>query len=217
MTNIAYYRAKSGMTQNEFAKLMDAGQSTVSQWENGKRTPSVETILKMSKVLGVSPNLLLEENQNNSDWKEINVKPVPEFAEDAFSVPIVASLRCGYNQAGQCVFDVLKKEEVPFSYKKRYGDDIVMVKAVGDSMLPSIRPRDLLICKPGDSWNDGDIVVINVDDSDTIKRIFRAKDGGIDLVPDNSKFKTMHFDLEQLSEYPPHVLGRVVRNYGQDM
>lgn len=63
--------------------------------------------------------------------------------------------------------------------------------AEGNFMLPAIRPSDQLICIPRDAWRDGNIVVIDINDADTIKRIYRAKDGGIDLIPDNKQFKSM--------------------------
>lgn len=84
-------------------------------------------------------------------------------------------------------------------------------------MLPTIRPRDMLICKPGDKWENGSVVVINLEDSDTIKRIFRAEDGGIDLVPDNPEYRTKHFSPEKMQDCCPHVLGRIIRNMGQDL
>ena len=219
MNPIKFFRKKAGLSQSDLAQKMNVVQGTVSLWESGKRSPSLEDIIKLSEILSISPENLLKSDISTTEenFREINIKSVPEFTEEAFTVPVVASLRCGYNSSGHPIFDVLKKEELPPSYKKRYGADIVLVKAVGDSMLPSIRPRDMLICKPGTGWSNGDIVVVNVDDSDTIKRIFHAKDGGIDLKPDNEKFKTMHFTPEDLVNYPPHVLGRVVRNYGQDL
>ena len=61
------------------------------------------------------------------------------------------------------------------------------------------------------------VVVINIDDSDTIKRIYRAEDGGIDLKPDNSNYLILHFTQNQLQINPPHVLGKIVRNMGQDL
>lgn len=218
MNPIKFFRKKAGLSQSDLAQKMNIVQGTVSLWESGKRSPFLEDIIKLSEILSISPENLLKPDisTNDENFREISIKSVPEFTEEAFIVPVVASLRCGYNSSGHPIFDILKKEELPPSFKRRYGVDIVLVKAVGESMLPSIRPRDMLICKPGDSWNNGDIVVVNVDDSDTIKRIFRAKDGGIDLVPDNKTFRTMHFTPEDLISYPPHVLGRVVRNYGQD-
>lgn len=217
MTNIKYYRKKIGMSQEEFAQKIGVAQGAVSQWESGKRTPSLEAVLKMSDILGVSTELLLDKKSENQAWKDINIKPVPKFSDNAFVVPLVASLRCGYNSSGQPLYDVLQEVELPISFKYKYGEDIVLVKAIGESMLTTIRPRDLLISKPGEWWESGNVVIVNIDDSDTIKRIFRADDGGIDLVPDNSDYRTMHFSPSDLQDSPPHILGRIVRNLGQDI
>lgn len=217
MTNIKYYRKKIGMSQEEFAQKIGVAQGAVSQWESGKRTPSLEAVLKMSDILGVSTELLLDKKSENQAWKDINIKPVPRFSDNAFVVPLVASLRCGYNSSGQPLYDVLQEVELPISFKYKYGEDIVLVKAIGESMLNTIRPKDLLISKPGEWWESGNVVIVNIDDSDTIKRIFRADDGGIDLVPDNSDYRTMHFSPSDLQDSPPHVLGRIVRNLGQDI
>ena len=217
MTNIKYYRKKIGMSQEEFAQKIGVAQGAVSQWESGKRTPSLEAVLKMSDILGVSTELLLDKKSENQAWKDINIKPVPRFSDNAFVVPLVASLRCGYNSSGQPLYDVLQEVELPISFKYKYGEDIVLVKAIGESMLTTIRPRDLLISKPGEWWESGNVVIVNIDDSDTIKRIFRADDGGIDLVPDNSDYRTMHFSPSDLQDSPPHILGRIVRNLGQDI
>ena len=205
------------MSQEEFAQKIGVAQGAVSQWESGKRTPSLEAVLKMSDILGVSTELLLDKKSENQAWKDINIKPVPRFSDNAFVVPLVASLRCGYNSSGQPLYDVLQEVELPISFKYKYGEDIVLVKAIGESMLNTIRPKDLLISKPGEWWESGNVVIVNIDDSDTIKRIFRADDGGIDLVPDNSDYRTMHFSPSDLQDSPPHVLGRIVRNLGQDI
>lgn len=226
---LSYYRKKSGLTQDDVAEELGVTKSAVSLWERGKIIPSYENLNKLSKKYGIPKETLFETSDNgitnnsinDQKMKEINNLPpyseTPEFTETAFEVPLVATLRCGYNSSGQQLFDVLQKIELPMSYKYKYGADIVMIKAIGDSMIPTIRPRDLLICKPGEAWEDGQIVVANIDDNDTIKRIFHAKDKGIDLVPDNSKFRSLHFTPHDLQTYPPHVLGRIVRNMGQDL
>ena len=41
-------------TQDDFAMALNVSEPTVSEWETGKRTPSVEQIIKIAEVLGVS-------------------------------------------------------------------------------------------------------------------------------------------------------------------
>ncbi len=209
------------MKQTEFAEKMKVKQATISQWERGKRTPSLKTIRKIAEVLGVNPAEFLKHTNElpapEPRKEKINPKPEVKVSETAFVVPLVASLRCEYNDCGHRVYDVIKEIELPLSYKYKYGEDIVLIKAVGESMMPTIRPRDLLICKPGEGWENGNVVVIELEDNDMIKRIVHAKDDGIDLIPDSSDFRTLHFTQDELQNYAPHVLGRVVRNMGQDL
>lgn len=47
-------RLHRGLTQMQLARLMNVGQSRVSEWENGTHTPTPETIQRMEEMLNVS-------------------------------------------------------------------------------------------------------------------------------------------------------------------
>ena len=136
--------------------------------------------------------------------------------EDEVLIPVVASLRCGFNSAGEPM-TFTDRKPVPISWTKRWGMNIVFVDSVGDSMIPTIRPGDLCVCVPGEAWESGQIVVVDINDSDTIKRIKRTPDGGIDLIPDNPEFDVMHLSPEDLSRFQVRVLGRIVKVIGPDL
>jgi len=51
--NIAKFRKKKGLSQKEFAALIDIGAPNLSYIENGKYTPRLNTLIKMSEVLDV--------------------------------------------------------------------------------------------------------------------------------------------------------------------
>lgn len=51
---IKQYRAAAGMTQKELAGAINASQNTISQYESGKRTPTVKKLLELSALLGCS-------------------------------------------------------------------------------------------------------------------------------------------------------------------
>ena len=61
---IAYYRRKSGFTQEYFAELIGKSVSFVGQVEGTGtvRGVSLETLFKIAQVLKVSPSKLLEED-----------------------------------------------------------------------------------------------------------------------------------------------------------
>ncbi len=61
---IAYYRKKSGYTQEAFAELIGRSVNFVAQVEGTGtvRGVSLETLFKIAQVLGISPSKLLEED-----------------------------------------------------------------------------------------------------------------------------------------------------------
>lgn len=52
-------RLKKGLTQTELGKKLGVKQSTFTNWENGKREPNFETLIKLANLLEVSVDLLL--------------------------------------------------------------------------------------------------------------------------------------------------------------
>lgn len=57
--NIASERTRAGMTQEQLGHALGTSQKAISQWENGKATPRVATIVKMAKLFGCTSDYLL--------------------------------------------------------------------------------------------------------------------------------------------------------------
>lgn len=211
------YRKRAGYSQKEVAAALSVTTAAVSSWEVGRYIPDPQNLKALADLFGVTTDMLLGRQQQiepRPAWQEIKVQP-ELVAEDEVMIPVVASLRCGFGRSGEAIFK--DKKPVPRSYIKRWGDNIVYYEAVGESMSPTITPGDLLVTVPGSVWENGWIVVVDVNDSDTIKRIYRAEDGGIDLVPDNTKYKPMHLTPEDLMTFNVAVLGHVVKPIGPDL
>lgn len=215
MEKLRLLRKQKGLSQTEMADLIGTTQSTYSKYESGNRQPDIEILQKISNIFQVTIDDLT--SPGNTEWNESTIEKRPELVpEPEVLIPVIGSLRCGFDTAG-LPYDFSDRKPVPKSYILKWGKSIVFNEAVGNSMLPTIRPRDLMICVPGEAWEDGDIVIIDVNDTDTVKRIYRAEDGGIDLVPDNEKFKEVHYTKKDLEEFQIHVLGRVVKVIGPDL
>lgn len=52
-------RKKHGLTQKEIAKLIGISQSSYSNWENGNTEPSLENVVRLAKLFGVTTDYLL--------------------------------------------------------------------------------------------------------------------------------------------------------------
>lgn len=58
-TRIAALRRQAGWNQAELAQRLQISPSAVGMYEQGRREPSVDTLVEMARVLGVSVDYLL--------------------------------------------------------------------------------------------------------------------------------------------------------------
>lgn len=72
--NLIKLRKENNLTQNEFAEKLNYSDNTVSRWERGEMTPSVETLEQISKIFNIELEKLLKENgleeQKGKDKRE---------------------------------------------------------------------------------------------------------------------------------------------------
>lgn len=215
MDNLKLFRKRKGVNQSDVANYLGIAQNSYSRYENGSRQPDIDTLQKLAVYYGVSVDVLLGNEDIDSPARPIEVKP-EIVAEDEVLIPVVATLRCGFNYIGE-PYTVLRRVPVPKSYIAKWGKNIVGIEAAGNSMLPTIKPKDLLIIIPGEWFENNNIVVVDINDSDTVKRIRKNNDGSIDLIPDNEEYEPMHLTPEELEMYQVHILGRVAKVIGPDL
>lgn len=81
MLKIKEYRKLAKLTQKELGKRIGVAESTISQYESGKRQPDYETLLKLSDYLGVSVDDLLGKEKNEVELDEYleQIKNRPEM------------------------------------------------------------------------------------------------------------------------------------------
>ncbi len=58
--NLKRIRTKKAISQTKIARELDIDRAFISNIENGKTNPTLSTIAKLAKVLGVSANELLK-------------------------------------------------------------------------------------------------------------------------------------------------------------
>lgn len=60
---ISNIRQERGMTQEEFGKIFHVTRQTVSNWENEKSYPDLQTLVEISDVFDISLDNLLKEDE----------------------------------------------------------------------------------------------------------------------------------------------------------
>jgi transcriptional regulator with XRE-family HTH domain len=98
--NIKKARRNKKLNQTQLAKLLDIAPQSVSSWENGNSTPTIENITELTIVLNVSfdwlvgkepdfedPNIIvivIEDNIRHLNYK--GLKKVEEYIEDLLKI-----------------------------------------------------------------------------------------------------------------------------------
>lgn len=70
--NIKRYRKKKGLKQHEFAELLGISPQSVSKWECGLTSPSIENLCEIASILDVSLDMLVNQ-QENTERKMIGI------------------------------------------------------------------------------------------------------------------------------------------------
>jgi repressor LexA len=83
MHPIKQLRQSRRVGQKELAAVMEVSQATVSEWENGRKSPSTENIRKLAAYFGVSADFLLR--------AEGSAPAVPVMGRVAAGIPISAA------------------------------------------------------------------------------------------------------------------------------
>lgn len=78
---IKQLRKEHNLTQNQFASLFGVYDSTISQYENGKREPEYNTVIKIANKFNVSIDWLLGRVENK-DLVKLEVDNLPEQLRD---------------------------------------------------------------------------------------------------------------------------------------
>ena len=76
--NIQNLRKKLGLSQEELAQKIPVSRQTVSQWENGQTVPSIDNLIILKEIFGVSVDEILGEKCTDAEKeKETANEPVP--------------------------------------------------------------------------------------------------------------------------------------------
>ncbi len=192
-------RKAKNMTMKQLGEVIGVAESTISQYETGKRQPDNESLWKLGEYLGVTVGYLLgvEDNQ-------------PNFGEQISGIRIPV---LGYIPAGipvEAVEEILDWEEIPPKWvsggRKYFG-----LKVKGDSMYPKYLDGDTVILRKQSTCDSGDdcAVMVNGDDS-TLKKVIFHEDGSMEIHPLNPSYPPRTFSPEEIEYLPVSIAGVVV-------
>lgn len=162
--NLKRYLNKNGMTQSDLARKLGYPETTVSNWINANTYPRIDKIEEMSQFFGIRKSDLTEEFIPSNIYEIGEPTPIPILGDIACGDPIWAT----QNYDGY------------FALDQSIQADFIL-KAKGDSMIEvGINEGDKCFIRKTDFIEtDGKIYVVLLDDSATLKRVYRTDNGYI--------------------------------------
>lgn len=193
--NIQKHMDLNGVSRTKLSKDLGVSYSTISDWINGKTYPRIDKIEMLADYFGIEKSNLVENPHNLSNIIEVS---------QVKSVPIISEVACGQPIFAEDNYD----DSIPYSVDLLPSGKVFFVKAVGDSMEPTIKPDELVLVREQDVVENGEIacVVFEAEGSyATLKRL-RKQDGRVMLMPDN----TNHLPYELKEGDNVRILGKAV-------
>lgn len=208
---IKEYRNQNGLSQRQFAaKCKDVSNGYLSMIENeynpSTKKPIIPSLMKL-KSIAEAMEMTLDNLIGMADDMEVDISESKDAPLPANILPIMPEsgqrIRIlGEIAAGKPIFMEEDYETwVPAPMK---ADFALIVR--GDSMLPTYMDGDVVYIREQPSVDDGQVAAVAVDDSATLKHVYRWMDG-LNLVSDNPAYPPIYVDP---SEQDVRVLGIVV-------
>ncbi|HEY7772563.1 MAG TPA: LexA family transcriptional regulator [Marinagarivorans sp.] len=214
---ITSLRTQLGLSQKEFAEHIGITQGALSQLESGKSTLSLQTITRISQVFNIDCNWLVlgDSKSLQSDTGPIHNSSMlstdPSYNDakrkwlsELNLIPLIAEeAHAGYiKQCGdEDYLETLEVYRIPGFESGNYR----MFEIEGDSMVPTIHPREIVVTELVSNWDaieNGALSVIIADDGIVAKRVYRYDEDASSflLKSDNPDYKTYSLKCSEVKE-----------------
>jgi len=204
MNQLKTLREQKGLGQKELAAAIKVSQPTISDWENGRKTPSAKSTAKLADYFQVTVDYLL----GRCDHPQ-NIPPVPK---KSIKIPVLGKVQAGIPI--EAIEDILDYEEIPQEWTHG-GAEFFALQIRGNSMEPHMKEGDVVIVRRQNDVDSGNIAVVLVKgESATVKKI-KKQTNGILLVSFNLDYEPMFFSNQQIEDLPVTILGRVIESRGK--
>jgi len=174
-----------GLTPYKVSKETGVSQATLTNWKNGSYVPKYNKLKKLADYLNIDISELMGEGG------EVN------------RVPIIGRVACGA--------PILAEENIEGYAPQCYGVSAdFCLFAKGDSMINArIYDGDLVFVKKQSMVQNGEIAVVLIEDSATLKRVYYyPEQNKLILNPENPKYEPLVYVDDELEQV--QILGKAV-------
>ncbi len=186
-------RTKSKISQTDLAKKLNVSRTGLSNWEAGRRLPKPNEIIKIAKILGVSPAYLydLSENYRQYDTQKGTLLLIPAIQQA--SIKSIYSIKEMMDRIEEPDLKILDQYDfVPVMQTKNINHESFAVITADPAMSPDIFVNDIAIVTPSVKPSPGNFVLAFLKESSkvVIRRYTLPTIGEFELAPSNQDWPT---------------------------
>lgn len=176
-------RKAKGVTQKELAAQIGAKHNSVSNWENDQNRPDSGMLERICGALDVAADFLLGRRGGG-----LPAEVIPVSRMKLQRIPLIGEIAAGEPILAEQDYETYAAVDLPIK-----ADYALTVR--GDSMEPTYLSGDVIYIREQPDVDDGQIAVVLVDDSATLKHVYHEKDGLL-LVSENPRYPPMRKAFE---------------------
>lgn len=179
-------REKKGLSQAELAdKLGYKSRSSINKIEVGGRDIPRSQIVKIAKILNVTPAYLMGWEDEKKDEPSAVILP----AEKIHMIPVFNSVAAGFGAYASS--DIIEYIPIYIEHDLDVADTIC-ITVRGQSMYPKIEDGDRIVVRRQDSVDNGRVAVVMIGEEAVVKRV---------------NFDGDRLELTSFNpEYPPRII-----------
>jgi len=187
MNRIKLLREKMNISQEELAQKLELSKGIISLYENDKRKPSYDVLMKLSELFNCSMDYIIGNDTNTL-------------------VNVYSSVHAGI--LSEMIENIVDTEEI--SEKMANSDKTYFgIKVKGDSMSPKYLEDDTLIIEKASNCESGQDCIVAVNGNEAfLKRVF-INENGITLQALNPNYEPLIYTNKQIKELPITIIGIV--------
>lgn len=125
----------------------------------------------------------------------------------AMRIPVYSSIPAGIPAAS--IADVQTDEWEEISERAGLSAEHIGIRVKGDSMVPDIKDKDILIIRIQSDVENGETAIIRINGEEwTVKKVKKTTDG-IMLLPTNPAYEPLFYNKQQIEQLPVQIVGKV--------
>lgn len=181
MNNIKALRKQANLSQLELSQLCGVHQTAVSQWEQGKTNPDMETLMLLAQIFNTTLDTVL--------------------GLDTPDAPVLIPLK-GILENGEITFvdESDFSEALPFNLQYGKKEDYFALRIEDDCMEPTFLQGDTVIFRNVYEFDNNDIITLTVNDASAFVRRVRLNKDSFILSAEKPDSQVICYSKEQLKK-----------------